>query len=315
MKFLLGVFMRFVFCLGAFLLSCSSLANDCYKDLLGYLDVDQNVETSIELRKELAKTFNDGADQELFELFIEDANPFFKYDYPLSEQQVIWVRDFMDSDILKNFKVASERVKVISGEDLPDVRAKYLISKEMSKVDYKVFSSVYLSKVDFIATTGSVTTVWTDMKGVPAPGHGGKLYDDIKAAFGLYEGKHQVVIAMVKDDTGSWILPSAHHGSSNIVLHEYGHALDYYLGMMFDHKKMSQDPAFHKAWYSEWENGGFKENYYIQPEDNYANGLSEAFAEGYAKYFSRDGVSHTDWPYLSNYFSIHYLIKSVNAVK
>lgn len=274
-------------------------------ELLESMDLHADINTVFELKTELRKhEFGGTLYETLFFRYIEEINPYFKTDGELFYSQVQWAKQLVDSGNLDRFRRAVHHVKVNPSSDIPVLDAKYAIGKELAKLNPVFLSNDYIQDIQVIATHNNVTTYWKHLDGVPVRGHpDGVTWNTIEGA-GAPDGETELVIALVQDQDGKWVLPNGNHGSSNIVLHEYGHALDKVMGkMLFKGKKLSSDPQFYRAWYNEYSAGNLKDAYYTQPDNNYEAALEETFAEGLSKYFSQDGVSAYEWRYVSNYIT------------
>ena len=283
--------------------SFSAFSGNCSIDeLLESMGLDPEIQTIFEFKTELRKQeFGGTLYEDIFFRYLDEINPYFKTDGELELSQVQWAKQLVDSGNLDRFKRAVHYVAINSSSGIPMLDAKYAIGIELAKLDSIFLSNNYISDIKVVATHDNVTTYWKHLDGVPVRGHpDGVTWNSIEGA-GAPDGETELVIALVKNEEGKWVLPNGNHGSSNIVLHEYGHALDKIMGKIINGKKLSSDPEFYRAWYNEYSSGSLKDGYYTQPENNYESALEETFAEGLSKYFSQDGVSHTDWRYVSNY--------------
>lgn len=279
--------------------------NGCtINDMLESMEVDVDINTSFELKTELRKNIFGGTLYEpMFFRYLEELNPYFKTDSELTFAQVAWVKQLVDSGNILRFRKAIAHVKINPKSSIPELDANYAIGVELSKFNTSILDHIIDRNIKVIATHDNVTTYWTHLDGVPVRGHpDGATWNTIEGA-GAPPGETEIVIALKQDATGKWVLPNGNHGSKNIVLHEASHAIDRIVGQLIqDNKlKLSLDPNFYRAWYNDYTSGNLKDSYYTQPQNNYEVGLEESFAEGLAKYFIADGISHTEWPFISEY--------------
>ncbi|MFM5433551.1 hypothetical protein ACET9P_22090 [Aeromonas veronii] len=281
-------------------------ANDCnISSLLSSMNIKEDVKTVFQLKAEMRKLHGGGLYNKLFDRYLEEVNPYFRFDGPLDINQVVWAKKFIDDGFFNKMKKAARRVGVNPSSNVDIHNAEYAIGRELARLDDVFISNKNTIYIKVIATDDNVTTYWTHLDGVQVRGHPtGVTWNTIEGA-GAPDNEVELVIALKKNGNGQWALPEVgNHGSKNIVLHEYGHAIDKIAGKAItsNGNKFSLEPDFYQAWYNEYISGNLKESYYTQAANNYEAALEESFAEGFAKYFSGDGVSHAEWPYISSYF-------------
>ncbi|EGR03131.1 putative zinc metalloprotease [Vibrio cholerae HC-49A2] len=284
----------------------SSITNACpIGDILESMELPLEIETSHELRAELAKLTGGTYYRDYLYRLIDELNPFFKTDQMLTAEHTYWAKQLLDSGKLKNFTSALSYVKINRNSMIPEFEGRYLVAKELSKLDPALLKSGWntVHEIKLVVTHDNVTTYWEHLKGQPVRGHeAGITWDSIPGA-GSPEGLTELVIALQKNPDGKWAIPTGNHGSKNLVIHEFGHTLDRVVGTYFTGKPYSQNPSFYQAWHSDYQLGKIKEHYFLQPENNYAVALEESFAEGLSKLYGIDNIQSTyDWPYMSAYF-------------
>ncbi|BBR37576.1 hypothetical protein KAM338_18620 [Aeromonas caviae] len=281
--------------------------------LLEEMEFPDDIDTIFELKIEMARQSGGTYYRDDFIRYLEDLNPAFKVDAELTLEQLQWAKAVMDAGTLKRLSSGMGMVDVNTKSTVPISEAKYLVGKELAKLDPIILSTNWnLNSVGrVIVTNDNVTTYWTHLKGVPVRGHpDGVTWDSIPGA-GSPDGENELVIALTKNNKGEWTIPKGNHGSSNLVIHEFAHTLDKLVGQRLDGRKLSKDPEFYRNWYNDYQSGKITEQYYLQPENNYENALEESFAEGFAKYFENNGrVTSYDWPYISSYIG-NYLMKKL----
>lgn len=289
--------------------SFSYAGNNCnLKEVLKSMNVDSEINTVFELRTELRKKWGGDDYDKVFNMYISDLNPYFKTDGEINVDQAIWTKQFVDSEMFLGFKSAVDKVKINPKSNIPHDEAKFLLGKELVKLDAIFLDHEHAKQIKIVATHDNVTTYWTHLDGLPVQGHSSdKTWNSIPGA----GGKGELVIALHKKEDGTWSLPEGNHGSKNIVLHEFGHSFNYTVGDLLDGNGayLSNDPEFYRAWYNEWQDGNFKDPYYVQADNNYSVGKDEAFSEGLAKYYSKDGISVREWPHIGKYFETVLLPK------
>lgn len=272
--------------------------------ILESLDIDVDIETIFELKENLYPMLGGTELHPYINQLLEDINPAFAKDGPLTLQDVQWIKDCIDEKSIDRFKQALRHVTVHKESGVSEFDAKYLVSKELMKTESVFLSHGISSEIKVVVTKDNVTTYWTHLDGAPVRGHpNGSTWNSIPGA-GAPDDEAELVIAIRQDKDGKWELPSGNHGSSNLVLHEFGHALDKVIGNKVDKKPFSQSQEFYYCWYYDFSEGKLKEPYYTQPENNYAAGLEETFAEGFAKYYgsNSNNVTMNDWPWVISYF-------------
>lgn len=272
--------------------------------ILESLDLDVDIETIFELKEKLYPMLGETELHPYINQLLEEINPTFVQDRPLTLQDVQWTKDYIDSKSIDRFKQALGHITVNKESGVSEFDAKYLVSKELMKTESVFLSHGLSSKIKVVVTKDNVTTYWTHLDGVPVRGHpNGSTWNNVPGA-GASDYETEVVIAIRQGKDGKWELPSGNHSSSNLVLHEFGHALDKVIGNKVYKKPFSQSQEFYSCWYNDFSAGNLKEPYYTQPANNYAVGLEETFAEGFAKYYgsSPNNVTMNDWPWVTSYF-------------
>ncbi len=130
---------------------------------------------------------------------------------------------------------------------------------------------------------------WSDPRGWP-PGTGWTL---VPGAFFPWPSDEVRVVIF----GGSTMPPTGQgHGSFNLWFHELGHAVD-------DVLDLSTLKEFLAAYFKDLARMG---SYYQQPDDA---GPSEAFAEGFCRFFEGDVTLPIDWPHIFDFFDKRRLDK------
>jgi len=152
------------------------------------------------------------------------------------------------------------------------------------------------------------------LKGVTPRGHAG-TWDTVPGvgAQGKYAPKDihgdETVVAMNEVSPGEWRMASA-HTSTNLILHEFAHAIDRSfgekanlgsrgLGEAGDY--LSRRQSFRHVWIKDLSHtaSGSTETYYWQEGND--GGAEEAFAEGMSDLYG--GTNHRNWPNVKSYIS------------
>ncbi|HDY8067430.1 TPA: peptidase [Vibrio vulnificus] len=270
--------------------------------LLDKLELPDYIQTHSELKEHLLPKLGGTVYQPYISRYLDELNPNLAQNTELTLDNLIWVNSLIESKYVDKFKKAIAHVKVNKLSSVSEFDSKYLIGKELSKADSIFLSKSLSSNITIVATHDNVTTYWKHLDGVQVRGHpDGVTWNTIPGA-GAPDGELELVIALKQGSDGVWHIPSGNHGSNNLVLHEYGHALDKIVGRKLDGKAFSQSEDFYRSWYNEYASGNLKDNYYIQPANNYSAALEETFAEGFAKLFDYGSVSEYEWPNVATYF-------------
>ncbi|GEK15849.1 anthrax toxin lethal factor-related metalloendopeptidase [Aliivibrio fischeri] len=287
-------------------------------EILESLDLDVNIDTIFGLKENLYPMLGGTKYRPYINRLLEETNPHFAKDGPLTLSDMQWLKSYIDSKAIDRFKKSLGHVKPHKASGVSEFDAKYLVSKELMKTECVFLSHGISSEIKVVVTKDNVTTYWAHLDGVSVRGHPeGSTWNSIPGA-GAPDGETELVIAIRQNKDGKWELPSGNHGSSNLVLHEFGHALDKVIGNKMDKNLFSQSPEFYRNWYYEFKAGNLKDLYYTQSENNYETGLEETFAEGFAKYYGSNGnsaaVTQYDWPWVTSYFYQTLLPKLKNEL-
>ncbi|ENH7396347.1 peptidase [Vibrio vulnificus] len=293
-KIIFGFFLLFV--------SFFSRANCSIESILDELELPDHIQTHSELKEHLLPLLGGTNYHPYISKYLDELNPNLSLNTDLTLENLIWVKSFVDSKYVDKFKKSIGHVKVNKSSHVPEFDAKYLISKELSKADSVFLSKSLSNDITIVVTHDNVTTYWKHLDGIQVRGHAdGVTWNTIPGA-GAPDGEVELVIALKQGSDGVWHIPKGNHGSNNLVLHEYGHALDKIVGKKLDNKPFSQSEDFYRSWYNEYASGNLKDKYYTQTENNYSAALEETFAEGFAKYFDSGNVSQYEWPNVATYF-------------
>ena len=204
----------------------------------------------------------------------------------LSPGQVEFVGELLKSGEVNRFKLALSMVSANPSSPV-DTQAKRVVATELARLPLKLLQTADNNHITVMVTHDNVTTYLSQLKGEVAQGHSAGSWDTLS---GVSHGK-EVVIAMEYDAvTEAWKIGRG-HGSANLVLHEFGHSLDHVLGTANSYYKSDKDGNFHKAWHDDYNALG--DPYYQQPGPNndYAPGRNEAFAEGLAKLYGNTATA------------------------
>lgn len=137
---------------------------------------------------------------------------------------------------------------------------------------------------------------------VPGIGAAGKI-----ATQGIHPD--ETIVSLSKDKFGEWA-PATNHSSTNLVLHEYAHAIDRSFGekALMGPKGtgeagdyLSKRPSFISAWEKDLGNTSPEsfDNYYWQ--GGTSGGAEEAFAEGFSDLYGK--TEQRNWPNIKAYLA------------
>ena len=156
-----------------------------------------------------------------------------------------------------------------------------ILEEALGMLPPDVLAELNRAGISYVAVGESVTEYLTHLRGVAPRGWGsGATWDSVPGGF---DANTKSVIVATR---------GAHsHGSVNMALHEIGHAYDFSTGYP------SRSTEFHISYGVDRRN---LRSYYLQPG---MAGRSEAFAESFAGYFSRNQEYMNRHPALTNYWS------------
>lgn len=164
-----------------------------------------------------------------------------------------------------------------------------LAAEEMAKMPEEYRQMLKDNGQSVVVCRDSVTDHMTELQGVQPRGWPpGATWDSVP---GLYNPeKGEIVVATTGHDTpGGARIPQTGegHGSTNLLLHEAGHAVHHIVG---------DDPAFIEARNADYD---ALSDYERQPG---AAGVSETFAESFANVFGGNPTYSTTHPRLDDYW-------------
>jgi hypothetical protein len=176
-----------------------------------------------------------------------------------------------------------------------DSQAARAVAIELAKLPINMLNQADAEGLTIRVTHDNVTTYHTHLAGTGARGHGGGGWDKLPGV-GAFGGSKETVIAMEQDGSGKWRV-GTHHGSANLVLHEFGHSVDRLVGASTTGTNLSKDSAFYAAWYNDYNKLG--DAYFQQagPKGDYEPGLEESFAEGLARLYG-DNNAFAHWNHI-----------------
>lgn len=198
----------------------------------------------------------------------------------------------------------------ISQQSHVDVDSRLTVATELAKLPPNTLKMAERNGLFITLTHDNVTTHLTHLKSQQPRGHGHQSsWENVPGVGGHEFNSREVVIALEKKGN-SWEI-GRNHGSANLVLHEFAHAIDRVIGNgqpNSEHSSCSQDVSFRRAW-SEDRGLNRLASYYRQShnQDNYRAGLEESFAEAVARHYggNRNSIWNTE-------AEVHKLIDSSN---
>ena len=212
----------------------------------------------------------------------------------LTPRHIETIGQLLNSGEVARFQQAITMV-TLNAKSPVDSQAARAVAIELAKLPMNLLKQADAEGLTIRVTHDNVTTYHTHLAGTSARGHGGGGWDKLPGV-GAFGGSKETVIAMEQDRSGKWQVGS-HHGSANLVLHEFGHSIDRLVGASTTGANLSQDSSFYAAWYNDYHKLG--DAYFQQacPKGHYEPGLEESFAEGLARLYG-DNNAFAHWSHI-----------------
>jgi hypothetical protein len=210
----------------------------------------------------------------------------------LTPRHIETIGQLLHSDEVARFQKAITMVTLNANSPV-DSQAARAVAIELARLPISLLNQADAEGLTVRVTHDNVTTYHTHLAGTGARGHDHGGWDQLPGV-GAFGGSKETVIAMEQDGSGKWRV-GTHHGSANLVLHEFGHSVDRLVGSSTTGTNLSKDNAFYAAWYQDYNKLG--DDYFKQagPIGDYEPGLEESFAEGLARlYGGNNAFAHWD---------------------
>lgn len=267
---------------------------DLRKQQLASATSAQGLAPDIRTHEQLRSTISQQHGAQTLALLDEQLPSFMHTKGMLTPRHIETIGQLLHSSEVARFQKAITMVTLNPNSPV-DNQAARAVAIELAKLPLNMLNQADSEGLTIRVTHDNVTTYHTHLAGVGARGHGGGGWDQLPGV-GAFGGSKETVIAMEQDGSGKWRV-GTHHGSANLVLHEFGHSVDRLVGASTTGTNLSKDSAFYAAWYNDYYTLG--DAYFQQagPKGDYEPGLEESFAEGLARLYG-DNNTFAHWSHI-----------------